>query len=108
MSSKFGAFIFLILFIGFIAFSGSSKVDPDKSGFNICPGDSLGVIISHNYVIISKPIKCGSPQCMQNIFIKTTEPDSTMGPVNPPMILYSLTRPPDTQWVAYITCINCK
>ena len=83
MSSKFGAFIFFILFVAFFAFSGSSKIEPDKYGFNINPGDTLGVHVSHNYLIISKPTN-SSNKCLQHLFIKTTIADSSMGLLYPP------------------------
>ena len=77
MSSKIGALVFLILFVAFFAFSGSSKIDSDKYGFTINPGDTLGIHISNNYLIISKPTDY-SHKCLQHLFIRSTLADSSM------------------------------
>jgi hypothetical protein len=109
MSSKISSLLFLILFVGFFAFSGSSKMDSDKYSFTINPGDTLGLEISNNYLIISKLNANNSSQCIENVIIKNTMADSSMGlPCPPIQMMLSRTWPPETTFVAMSTCINCK
>lgn len=101
MSSKIGAVVFLILFTGIIILSGSSKSvcdkGCDKGCLSINPGDTLGVISTRNYTLITK----FKGNYHQKLLLLSSIPDSTMGAIGPSnAILYSTTWPPDTPMIA--------